>query len=192
MNNVSATSSTEFIQHHISKFSVLRPLTMVLKQWLFQRKMNEVYSRGGLSSYALFLLILRVVHEHKFESSEALGRYLVQFLRQWGSPTAFSDIIRPLHGYLDKSVLHWKDPYQPFSLCTSIHCFLMKGIQDPVNEHNCIGRQTFSIRDIQQEWQLSLNALSAAIDEYERNINGGKEKSILASIVGLTTRYVRL
>jgi non-canonical poly(A) RNA polymerase PAPD5/7 len=192
MNNVSATSSTEFIQHHISKFSVLRPLTMVLKQWLFQRKMNEVYSRGGLSSYALFLLVLTVIHEHKFESSEALGRYLVQFLRQWGSPTAFSDIIRPLHGYLDKSVLNWKDPYQPFSLCTSIHYFLMKGIQDPVNEHNCIGRQTFSIRDIQQEWQLSLNALSAAIDEYERNINGGREKSILASIVGLTTRYVYL
>jgi hypothetical protein len=66
-----------------------------------------------------------------------------------------------------------------------------KGIQDPVNEQNSIGQQTFSIREIQQEWQLSLNALSAAIDEYERNIDGGRDKSILASIVGLTTRYVR-
>ena len=66
---------------------------------------------------------------------------------------------------------------------------LMKGIQDPVNEQNFIGRQTFSIREIQQEWQLSLNALSVAIDEYAMNINGGKERSLLASIVGLTTRY---
>jgi hypothetical protein len=58
-----------------------------------------------------------------------------------------------------------------------------------VNEDNCLGGQTFSIREIQQEWQLSHNALSIAIDEYETNFNGGREKSILASILGLTTRY---
>ena len=45
MNNVSATSSTEFIQQHLADSHILRPLTMVLKQWLFQRKMNEVYTR---------------------------------------------------------------------------------------------------------------------------------------------------
>jgi hypothetical protein len=65
----------------------------------------------------------------------------------------------------------------------------MKGIQDPVNEENCIGRQTFSIREIQQEWQVSLNALSAAMNDYEKDVNDGRKKSILASIVGLTTRY---
>jgi DNA polymerase sigma len=120
MNNISAISSTQFIQHHLSKSPVLRPLTMVLKQWLFQRKMNEVYTRGGLSSYALFLLVLTIVNEHQFERTfpleEAIGRYLVQFLRQWGAPTAFAAIIRPLQGYLDKAV-YWMDAYEPFSLC---------------------------------------------------------------------------
>jgi hypothetical protein len=57
-----------------------------------------------------------------------------------------------------------------------------------VNEENCIGRQTFSIREIQQEWHLCLNALSAAIEEYTLNINGGRKNSLLGSIVGLTTR----
>ena len=93
---------------------------MVLKQWLFQRKMNEVYLRGGLSSYALFLLILTTVHHHNEESiatDESLGRVLVEFLQQWSSPTAFADVIRPLDGFLDKSALSWEDPYQPFSLC---------------------------------------------------------------------------
>jgi hypothetical protein len=66
---------------------------------------------------------------------------------------------------------------------------LMIGIQDPVNEENYIGGQTFSAREIQQEWHLSENALSAAINEYAMNINGGREQSLLASIVGLTTRY---
>src|SRR5271170_411838 len=142
MNNVRATSSTEFIQHHLSESSLLRPLTMVLKQWLFQRKMNEVYLRGGLSSYALFLLVLSILYEHDFHeypSNELVGRYLVQFLQQYGNPLAFADVIRPLSENCDKAILHWEDPYQPYSLC----------IQDPVNEYNCIGRQTFSIRDIQ-------------------------------------------
>jgi hypothetical protein len=65
----------------------------------------------------------------------------------------------------------------------------MIAIQDPVNEENYIGGQTFSIREIQQEWNLSENALSVAIDEYTMNINGGRGRSLLASIVGLTTRY---
>jgi non-canonical poly(A) RNA polymerase PAPD5/7 len=180
MNNVSATSSTEFIQQHLADSHILRPLTMVLKQWLFQRKMNEVYTRGGLSSYALFLLVLTIVHRGiEASSNEMIGRFLLQFLRQWGNPTAFAEVIRPLQPSLDKSALDWEDMYQPFSLC----------IQDPVNEDNCIGRQTFSIHEIQQEWQLSANALSVAIDEYEMDINGGRERSLLASIVGLTTRY---
>ena len=123
MNNGSATASTTFIQHHLSLFPVLRPLTVVLKQWLFQRKMNEVYTRGGLSSYALFLLVLTIVHRHRFErmfpSEELVGRYLVQFLRQWSDPTAFAEIIRPLQSSLNKSALNWEEPYQPFALCIS-------------------------------------------------------------------------
>jgi hypothetical protein len=65
----------------------------------------------------------------------------------------------------------------------------MTGIQDPVNEENYIGRQTFSAQEIQQEWHLSEIALSAAINEYAMDINGGRKLSLLASIVGLTTRY---
>ena len=196
MNNVSATSSTDFVQHHLTQTPLLRPLTMVLKQWLFQRKMNEVYLRGGLSSYALFLLILTTVHHRQHDTqhipSESLGRLLMQFLQQWSSPTAFADIIRPLHGFLDKSALSWDDPYQPFLLCipaSHSSSMLIVGIQDPVNEENCIGRQTFSIREIQKEWALSCNALTVAIEEYERDVHGGREKSLLASIVGLTTRF---
>ena len=65
----------------------------------------------------------------------------------------------------------------------------MVGILDPVNEENCIGGQTFSIKEIQEEWRLSLTALKVATQEYTSNMNEGREKSLLASIVGLTTRY---
>ena len=120
MNNSSATSSTAFVNHHLRKYPQLRPLTILLKQWLFQRKMNEVYNRGGLSSYALFLLILTVVQQFDgrgLAEGEVCGRTLVQFLRQWGSPTAFADVIRPLDEYMDKSLLQQDDPFNPFALC---------------------------------------------------------------------------
>ena len=39
---------------------------------------------------------------------------------------------------------------------------------------------------------MSFNALYAAMDDYEKDINDGRKKSILASIVGLTTRYSNL
>jgi DNA polymerase sigma len=94
---------------------------MVLKQWLFQRQMNEVYTRGGLSSYALFLLVLTVTHQHELElvcpPDETVGRYLLQFLRQWGAPTAFDKVILPLQGSIAKAILGREDSYQPFSLC---------------------------------------------------------------------------
>ena len=192
MNNGSATASTTFIQHHLSLFPPLRPLTMVLKQWLFQRKMNEVYTRGGLSSYALFLLVLAIVHRHRFEriypAEELVGRYLFQFLDQWSEPTAFSEIIRPLKSSLEKSDIHCGELYHPFSLCMDVFDLLIVGIQDPVNEQNYIGNQTFSIREIQQEWRLSMNALTVAIEEYTNDINNGRKSSLLGSIVGLTTR----
>jgi non-canonical poly(A) RNA polymerase PAPD5/7 len=163
---------------------------MVLKQWLFQRKMNEVYSRGGLSSYALFLLVLTLVHRNTIScpSEETLGRYLLHFLQQFSDPTTFTEIIRPLEPSFDKSALNWQDLYQPLSLCISLVSLII-GIQDPVNPTNCIGRQTFSIKEIQREWHQSHNALTVAIKEYDDDINGGRERSLLASIVGLTTRY---
>lgn len=59
-----------------------------------------------------------------------------------------------------------------------------------MNEENCIGGQTFSIQEIQEEWRLSLTALTVAMEEYTLNLNGGKDKSLLASMVGMTTRYI--
>jgi non-canonical poly(A) RNA polymerase PAPD5/7 len=125
INNISATSSTEFIQRHLFKNPILRPLTIVLKQWLFQRQMNEVYSRGGLSSYALFLLILTVTHEREYSSDEDIGKTLFQFLKQWSHPTGFSKIIRPLEGPLEKPVRTWEDMYQPYLLCISVYMRLI-------------------------------------------------------------------
>jgi DNA polymerase sigma len=118
LNNIAATSSTDFITTHLKTQPHLRPLTLLLKQWLFQRKWNEVYTRGGLSSYALFLLVLTIVHQTPltgvFPEEECLGRWLWEFLRRWSQVDAFTEIIRPLRGGLQKE---WRDLYRPYGLC---------------------------------------------------------------------------
>ena len=128
MNNISATLSTEFTSHHLSLQPLLRHLTQVLKQWLFQRKMNEVYSRGGLSSYALFLLILTTVHRSpaimQFPAEERLGRYFVELLRYWSTPEAVAEVIRPLKPTTDED---WPELFQPYGLCTLPVLYVFRG-----------------------------------------------------------------
>ena len=150
MNNGSATASTHFVLQTVSQYPILRPLTILLKQWLLQRKMNEVY-QGGLSSYALFLLVLTTVRQQfPCPHKEALGRALFQFFHQWATP------VHPLGLF----------------------------IRDPVNPENVIGHQSFSFPEIQLQWEMSFNALNAALTDYD----GNRERSLLSSILGLTTR----
>jgi non-canonical poly(A) RNA polymerase PAPD5/7 len=49
--------AAEFIQDAVSKLPPLRPLCLILKVFLQQRELNEVYS-GGIGSYALLAMLI--------------------------------------------------------------------------------------------------------------------------------------
>lgn len=55
MNN--GVKSAEMIKHYMSVFPMLSKLVLVLKQFLAQRDMNEVFY-GGISSYSLILMVV--------------------------------------------------------------------------------------------------------------------------------------
>lgn len=55
MNN--GVKSAEMIKHYMSAFPMLSKLVLVLKQFLAQRDMNEVFY-GGISSYSLILMVV--------------------------------------------------------------------------------------------------------------------------------------
>lgn len=50
--------AADYILDSTKRFPCLSPLTMVLKQFLSERNLNEVFF-GGLSSYSLVLMIVR-------------------------------------------------------------------------------------------------------------------------------------
>lgn len=51
------------ILNYMIAFPPLRPLTLVIKQFLAQRGMNEVYT-GGLGSYAVLLMTMNFLQQH--------------------------------------------------------------------------------------------------------------------------------
>ncbi|KAJ3017418.1 hypothetical protein HKX48_003554 [Thoreauomyces humboldtii] len=67
----------------------LRPLLLIMKQFLLQRGLNEVFT-GGMGSYALMCLIVAFLKMHpllqtrQMKASENLGVLLLEFLEFYG------------------------------------------------------------------------------------------------------------
>ncbi|KHG29292.1 PAP-associated domain-containing 5 [Gossypium arboreum] len=54
--------AVEFIKEAVLKWPQLRPLCLILKVFLQQRDLNEVYS-GGIGSYALLAMIISMLQK---------------------------------------------------------------------------------------------------------------------------------
>ncbi|KAL6529726.1 hypothetical protein OROGR_015349 [Orobanche gracilis] len=73
-------TAAEYIKDAVSKWPPLRPLCLILKVFLQQRELNEVYT-GGIGSYALLsmlIAVLRTQHDHRASPEHNLG-LLLQF-----------------------------------------------------------------------------------------------------------------
>jgi DNA polymerase sigma len=56
--------AVSLIREHLQKWPPLRPLVTILKLYLLQRNMNEVFT-GGLSSYALIISVVGFLQLHQ-------------------------------------------------------------------------------------------------------------------------------
>ncbi|VDM43130.1 unnamed protein product [Toxocara canis] len=56
-NTVQGVRAANYIEQMKSRYPVLEPLVLVLKQFLMQRQLNQVFT-GGLSSYGLILMLI--------------------------------------------------------------------------------------------------------------------------------------
>ena len=75
------------VQEFLAENEVIEPLILVLKQLLKASNLNNPYF-GGLSSYALFLMIVSFLQSMDVPKELAkvnLGRILVQFLGFYGA-----------------------------------------------------------------------------------------------------------
>lgn len=69
------------------KYPVLSRLVMVLKQFLLQRDLNEVFT-GGISSYSLILMCISFLQLHprpeRLRQPHNLGVLLIEFFELYG------------------------------------------------------------------------------------------------------------
>lgn len=85
-NKANGVQSAKLIKKLMKDHPALPKLVIVLKQFLVQRGLNEVYN-GGMSSYCLTLLIVSLLqgyHKPKTVPSSNLGTLLLEFFEHYG------------------------------------------------------------------------------------------------------------
>jgi non-canonical poly(A) RNA polymerase PAPD5/7 len=129
----------------------LRPLCLVLKIFLQQRELNEVY-QGGIGSYALLVMLLAHLQMHpskrRLSSSgqtspleSNLGILLVDFFDLYGRSLNMKDVgvsCRIGGSFFSKKNRGFIDMKRPFSLC----------VEDPQAPDNDIGKNSFAIQKV--------------------------------------------
>lgn len=133
------------IKRYIADFPALRPLLFVLKCFLKQRSLNEVFS-GGLGSYSVLLMVVSHLQnlDNNFPGAKAnLGTALMNFFRFYGR--TFNYVlagIRVKNGgsYFDKVAKYHTNPHETLRYC----------IEDPNDESNELGRNGFAATRIRK------------------------------------------
>ncbi|XP_016982020.1 inactive non-canonical poly(A) RNA polymerase protein Trf4-2 [Drosophila rhopaloa] len=175
----SGVQAAELIKEFIRQFPELPKLVMVLKQFLSLQGLNEVYSSGGVSSYALTLMVISFLQQQarnnkRYTSNNKLGLLLLQFLDYYGRKFDFFKYgisVLGNGGCVEKERLR--------SALGENNWQSVLSIEDPVTPANDIGRSSFAALHVIQGFEAAFLKLSKLVDSDSAKIVG----PILASIV---------
>jgi non-canonical poly(A) RNA polymerase PAPD5/7 len=183
-NTTNSLNSVEKIKQFIKEFPSLRPLVMVLKQFLLQRDYNEVF-RGGISSYSLILMTINFLqlHERVISANENLGILLIEFFELYGKRFNYEkSAIRIKDGgrYVAKDEIRRQFKYSH----NSILC-----IEDPLDLHNDIGKSSFGALQVKEAFQYAYLTLSNAVLPHNSYLLKNNP-SILGRIIRITREVI--
>ncbi|KAL5511272.1 hypothetical protein ACEPAH_4487 [Sanghuangporus vaninii] len=201
INQSNGVRAGEMINRFIREFPALRALVLIVKSFLRQRNLNEVYS-GGLGSYAIVCLVVSHLQMHpkvrraEIDSAKNLGVLMLEFFELYGRYFNYANTgISLRHGgsYFSKQARGWKDYYRPYLL----------SIEDPGDISNDISKGSFGIKKVKQTFAgayemmlsslyVSADILSACHGSRTVDLRRGStfsrssdEMSVLSSILGV-------
>ncbi|KAJ2713704.1 Poly(A) polymerase [Coemansia spiralis] len=161
----------------------LRALVLTIKQFLYQRSMNEVYT-GGMGSYAITLLAVSLLQLHPRVRSGGLdvekntGVLLVEFFELYGKRFNYDNAcvsVLDSGRYVPKRTKGFYSPSQPYLL----------SIEDPADPTNDVTKGTYGINRIKQTFGGAYDLLNNAIFAYHQTRKFGKPiNETLQSIAG--------
>lgn len=142
----------------MDKYPSLAKLVMVLKQFLYLRSLNEVFT-GGISSYSLILMTISFLQLHPREDAHSdkanLGVLLLEFFELYGHHFNYLKVgirVRDGGGYISK---HTIQEQMEAGCRTSILC-----IEDPLNPKNDIGKSSYGALIVKKAFDYAFLALN--------------------------------
>lgn len=186
MNN--GVKSAELINSFKRQYPVLEKLVMVLKQFLLQRDLNEVFT-GGISSYSLILMTISFLQLHPRKDIHCpntnLGVLLIEFLELYGRKFNYVKTgIRVKDGgtYISKEEIQRDmiDGHRPSLLC----------IEDPLTPGNDIGRSSYGALYVKNAFSWAYCILNQTVNPSNILINDANKVSILGRIIRVTDEVI--
>ncbi|XP_050296070.1 terminal nucleotidyltransferase 4B-like isoform X2 [Anthonomus grandis grandis] len=188
-NMSNGVKSAELIKKYVEQFPVLPKLVYVLKQFLLERDLNEVFT-GGISSYSLILMCISFLQLHPRQdgvrlANANLGVLLIEFFELYGRKFNFINTgIRITDGgkYINKDEMQKEmaDGHRPSMLC----------IEDPLQPSNDIGRSSYGILFVKKAFEYAFTILTNVVHPLSIH-NDCTRTSILGRIVRVSDKVVQ-
>ncbi|XP_077348011.1 terminal nucleotidyltransferase 4A [Lithobates pipiens] len=176
--------TAQFIKDCIQKYPLLPYLILVLKQFLLQRDLNDVFT-GGIGSYSLILMAISFLQLHPRidakRTSENLGLLLVEFFELYGRNFNYLETgirIRNGGAYIAKEEIMkaMASGPKPSMLC----------IEDPLLPENDVGRSSYGAIQVQQAFDYAYLMLSRTASPIARSCSDSDSESMLGRIIRIT------
>uniref|UniRef100_A0A8B9HTJ7 Terminal nucleotidyltransferase 4A n=1 Tax=Astyanax mexicanus TaxID=7994 RepID=A0A8B9HTJ7_ASTMX len=183
-NVCSGVKAANLIKDFKKKFPVLPYLVLVLKQFLLQRELNEVFT-GGIGSYSLFLMAVSFLQLHYREDAcspnSNMGVLLIEFFELYGRHFNYLKTgirIKDGGSYVAKEEVlkGMLDGYRPSMLY----------IEDPLQPGNDVGRSSYGAMQVKQAFDYAYVVLSHAVSPIAKYYPNNKSESILGRIIRVT------
>lgn len=182
-NVQNGVKAANLIKDFKQQFPVLPYLVLVLKQFLLQRELNEVFT-GGIGSYSLFLMVVSFLQLHcrvdVCSSNPNLGVLLIEFLELYGRHFNYLKTgirIKDGGSYVAKDEVQKSmlDGYRPSMLY----------IEDPLQPGNDVGRSSYGAMQVKDAFDYAYIVLSHAVSPIAKYYPN-KSESILGRIIRVT------
>ncbi|XP_052417164.1 terminal nucleotidyltransferase 4B [Carassius gibelio] len=183
-NVQNGVKAAKLIRDFKQQFPVLPYLVLVLKQFLLQRDLNEVFT-GGIGSYSLFLMVVSFLQLHYREdacsSNPNLGVLLIEFFELYGRHFNYLKTgirIKDGGSYLAKDEVQkgMLDGYRPSMLY----------IEDPLQPGNDVGRSSYGAMQVKEAFDYAYVVLNHAVSPIAKHYPNNKSESILGRIIRVT------
>uniref|UniRef100_A0A3Q0S2E3 Terminal nucleotidyltransferase 4A n=1 Tax=Amphilophus citrinellus TaxID=61819 RepID=A0A3Q0S2E3_AMPCI len=180
-NTENGVKAANFIKDYVKKYPVLPYLIIVLKQFLLQRDLNEVFT-GGISSYSLILMVISFLQLHPridpSNPSENLGVLLIEFFELYGRNFNYLNTgirIRSGGAYIAKDEIIMTNGFRPSLLY----------IEDP----NDVGRGSYGVMQVKDVFNYAFIVLSHAVSPLAQSYPN-KDCETLGRIIRLTKEVI--